>query len=188
MRRLTLCCVLASFAALTPSSARAQQKAGPDSAANPLTAGQYGLYSLIKGYIIKAADEMPEASYSFQPTHAVRTYGQLVGHLADANYMFCSTAKGEANPNTVKIEKTVTKKADLIKALSAAFAYCDGVYSDMKDGQLGDRVDLFGMHLARLTVLSFNSAHDNEHYGNIVTYLRMKGLVPPSSQQQAPAT
>jgi uncharacterized damage-inducible protein DinB len=181
-------CLAVLLVFCTASAVRAQQAKGPDAAVNPLSAAMFAEYSTIKGYIIKAADQMPEENYGFQPTPAVRTYGQLIGHLADAQYAFCAQAKGEKSPHPASFEKTMTAKADLVKALRDGFAYCDAVYAGLSDSQLKDKVDFFGQHQARLYVVSLNSAHDDEHYGNIVTYLRIKGLVPPSSQPAATST
>ena len=148
---------------------------------NPLSTSAKGLYTTIKTNIVRAAEKMPEENYAFRPTDTVRSFGQLVGHLADAQYTFCSVALGEKNP-ALGIEKSKTAKADLVKALKDGFAYCDRAYDNMTDQHAADAVQLFGRDQTRLNVLAFNSAHDNEHYGNIVTYMRIKGLVPPSSE------
>lgn len=113
----------------------------------------------------------------------VRSFGQIVGHVADAQYTFCSVVLGEKNP-APGIEKSKTTKADLIKGLNDGFAYCDKAYNGMTDAQAVEMVKFFGQDRAKLTVLSFNNAHNDEHYGNIVTYMRIKGLVPPSSEQR----
>jgi uncharacterized damage-inducible protein DinB len=147
---------------------------------NPLSAGNKTLYMMIKTNIIKAAQKMPEENYSFQPTPEVRTFAQLIGHVADAQYLFCSAVKGDKkSPDN---EKTKTSKADLVAALQEAFTYCDGAYNSMTDATAAGKLKLFGQDWTRLGVLSFNVAHDNEHYGNIVTYMRLKSLVPPSSE------
>jgi uncharacterized damage-inducible protein DinB len=149
--------------------------------ADPLSAGNKGVYNIAKGNLIKAAEKMPEENYGFKPTPEVRSFGQIVGHVADAQYMFCSTALGEKNP-APGIEKSKTTKADLVQALNDAFAYCDKAYNGMTDAHAAEMVKMFGQERAKLTVLAFNAAHDFEHYGNLVTYMRMKGLVPPSSE------
>jgi uncharacterized damage-inducible protein DinB len=148
---------------------------------NPLSAGSKVMYTRIKTNIVKAAQKMPEENYAFRPTDSVRSFGQLLGHIADAQYSFCSAASGEKNP-ALGIEKSKSSKADLVKALDAAFAFCDKVYDAMTDQRAAEPAKLFGQENTRLVVLSFNSAHNNEHYGNIVTYMRIKGLVPPSSE------
>ncbi len=137
------------------------------------------LYETAKGWLVKSAELMPEANYAFKPTPEVRSFGQLVGHVANANYMICATAKGEKSPATQDFEKT-TEKAALVQALKDALAYCDGVYK-MADSDLTAPAEMFGIKMSRLGFAFLNVTHDNEHYGNMVTYLRMKGLVPPSS-------
>jgi uncharacterized damage-inducible protein DinB len=150
--------------------------------ANPLSGGERGFYMIVSGSLIAGAQKMPEENYSFKPTPDIRSFGQLVGHAANAQYMFCSMAAGEKNPNTVNIEQTVTSKADLVKALQDGVAYCNKVYGAMTDAQATQIVKMFGRELAKLTVLSVNTAHADEHYGNMVTYLRLKGIVPPTSE------
>ena len=140
------------------------------------------LYDQFKSWIIATAEQVPEADYGYRPTESVRSIGQLVGHVANANYMFCSQGGAGANPSKADIEKTVTAKAELVAALKAAFAYCDAAYA-LPDQQLTGEVELFGMKGSKLWVLNFNAVHNAEHYGNLVTYLRMKGMVPPSSQR-----
>jgi uncharacterized damage-inducible protein DinB len=147
---------------------------------NPLSNGTKSLYGMVKGNLVKAAEKMPEENYSFKPTPDVRSFGQLVGHVADAQIVFCSAVKGEQKQSNV--EKTKTAKADLVAALKDAISYCDAVYNSMTDSAAADKVKFFGSDRPKLTILEFNVAHDNEHYGNIVTYMRLKGLVPPSSE------
>ncbi|HLN02018.1 MAG TPA: DinB family protein [Bryobacteraceae bacterium] len=153
------------------------------STADPLSAGIKGIYNIAKNNVARAAEKMPEENYAFKPTPDVRSFGQIVGHVADAQYMFCSAATGEKNP-APGIEKSKTTKADLVKALSDAFAYCDKAYDGMTDAHAAEIVKFFGRDQTKLTILAFNSAHDMEHYGNLVTYMRIKGLVPPSSEQR----
>lgn len=138
---------------------------------------------LIKNNIVKSAEQMSEENYAFKPTPDVRSFGQLLGHIANANFMICSRATGAANPNTADIEKTKTTKADLSKALAESFAFCEAQFDALTPAQAAEGADLFGMKMPRLNALQFNTAHDFEHYGNLVTYMRLKGMVPPSSQR-----
>lgn len=164
---------IAALVALTviPAAARAQGIA----AVQPL-------YDMVKQNVLKSADLMPDTNYAFKPTPAVRSFGQLLGHLADANYMLCATAKGEKGPFEMEhFEKTVTGKVALVKALKDAFAYCDAVYQ-MADADLTGTAEMFGMKMTRMGWAFMNVTHDNLHYGNVITYLRLKGLTPPSSQ------
>jgi len=148
--------------------------------ADPLSAGAKMLYNITKNDVLKSAGEMPEADYSFKPVGTVRSFGELVGHVADGQYEFCSVVLGGKQPPS--IEKSKTTKADLIQALQDAFTYCDGAYNGMTDAHAADLVPFGGHNMTKLTVLDFNSAHNYEHYGNMVTYLRIKNLVPPSSK------
>jgi uncharacterized damage-inducible protein DinB len=165
---------------------KSQAPAAPP--ANPITASEKGVYSFVSNAVIGAAQKMSEENYSFKPTPEVRSFGQLVGHVADANYMFCSLASGEANPMK-DIEKTKTSKADLLAALKEGVAYCNKAFDSMTDAKGSQMVKFMNFDMARLTVFSLNTAHTDEHYGNMVTYLRLKGIVPPTSENppgQAP--
>ena len=150
-------------------------------AQDPMSKETRQLYGQIKEWILKSAQKMPESNYSFKPTPEVRSFGQILGHLADDQYYFCSAGKGEKKDSDV--EKTVTSKAALIDALKAAFAYCDPLYDSLTDSS-GSMVMKFGRGERSMSgILNFNVAHDFEHYGNLITYLRIKGLVPPSSEK-----
>jgi uncharacterized damage-inducible protein DinB len=149
--------------------------------ANPVTASERGFYSFVSGAVVGAAQKMPEEDYSFKPTPEVRSFGQLVGHVADASYAFCSQAGGEVNPSK-NIEKTKTSKVDLVAALKDAVAYCNKTFEGMTDAKGSQMVKFMNFDMAKLTLLSINTAHTDEHYGNMVTYLRLKGIVPPTSE------
>ena len=149
---------------------------------NPYSTFNKAYYSRIKGILIASAEKMPEENYSYKPTEAIRSYGQLVGHVADAQYLFCSMALGEKNP-APGFEKSKTSKADLVAALKQAVAYCDKAYDGMTDASGKEIVKMFGNDVPKLDVLVVNNAHNMEHYGNMVTYMRMKNIVPPTSEQ-----
>jgi uncharacterized damage-inducible protein DinB len=134
-------------------------------------------------WIEGAAGKMPEEQYAFKPDPAVRSFGQIVGHIADSNYLFCSTVLGEANPSP-EIEKTKVTKADLRAALHEAFAYCNRAYLTLTDASANETVKAFGQERNKLGALWFNASHNLEHYGNLVVYMRLKGYVPPSSEQK----
>ena len=148
---------------------------------NPLSAYNKHVYGGVKNILLRSAEKVPEENYNFKPTDAVRSYGQIVGHLADAQYLFCSIALGEQNP-APKIEQTKTSKADLIAALKEGFAYCDKAYDGMTDASGTQMVKLFGGDTPKLDVLTVNLMHNMEHYGNLVTYMRLKNIVPPTSE------
>jgi uncharacterized damage-inducible protein DinB len=150
--------------------------------ANPIATHNRFIYSGLKQILIRSAETMPEENYSFKPTEAVRSFGQVIGHIADGQYRFCSAALGEKNP-ALKVEQTKTSKADLIAALKEAFAYCDKAYDGVTDESAAQMVNLFGRDTPKLGVLNINTVHTSEHYGNVVTYLRLKNIVPPTSDQ-----
>lgn len=140
-----------------------------------------------KRNIVESADQMPEENYSFKPVDTVRTFGQILAHVAGASYVLCSAAKGEKSPfEEDHFEKTATTKAAIVKALAASNAYCDQAFSALTDATARQPVkDPFGSGQSpRVSTLLSNTGHLNEHYGNLVTYFRLKGMVPPSSKRQ----
>lgn len=155
--------------------------AAPASQDNPLSAYNRHIYQGMKAVLLRTAEKMPEESYSFRPTEAVRTFGQVLGHVADAQYLFCSAALGEKNP-APGIEKTMTSKAELVAALKDAFAYCDRAYDGMTDATAAQTAKTFAGDMPKIEVLSVNCMHAAEHYGNLVTYMRLRNVVPPTSE------
>jgi len=157
----------------------------PENTNTAMIAFNKDIYSHLQGILLRSAEKMPEENYNFKPVDGVRTYGQILGHLADAQYTFCSIAMGEKNP-ALDIEKTKTSKADLTTALKAAFSYCDKAYDAMTETTAMQTVQLMGGDTPKLGVLNINNLHSVEHYGNLVTYMRMKGIVPPTSEHPMP--
>jgi uncharacterized damage-inducible protein DinB len=149
---------------------------------NPLSAETKALYGMTKANILKSAQKMPEKNFGFKPAESVRSFAGVVGHIADAQYLFCGAVKGESKQ--MNIEKTQTTQEGLVAALKDAFAYCDAVYDSMADSAAADKIKFFGSQRTKLETLNFNIAHNFEHYGNLVTYMRIKGVVPPSSEGQ----
>ena len=167
--RTLLICLLA-----TAAVASAQE--------NPLSTWNKVAYTRVKDILLRSAEKVPEESYGFKPTDAVRSFGQLVGHVADAQYLFCSVVLGEKSP-APKVEQTKTSKADLIAGLKDAFAYCDKAYDGMTDAAATQTVKMFGSDTPKLSALTVNNMHNMEHYGNMITYMRLKNIVPPTSEQ-----
>ena len=163
-----------------PAAAQAPPTSGPG---GPFTAGANWGFWTVKRNVLEAAQKMPEAEYTFKPVETVRTFGQMVGHVANAQFAFCSTVKGEPNPNQGKNNEALATKAELVAALEKSIAYCDGVYAGLTDAQGAEMVKLFGTEMSKVTALYGNIAHTNEHYGNLVTYMRIKGHVPPSTER-----
>jgi uncharacterized damage-inducible protein DinB len=147
----------------------------PTNASNPLTTTLSIFRRNMQDKITKAADKMPESKYSYRPTKDVRSFGEIVTHLADISYILCSNAKGEAQPAPAGARAS---KAEIVAYLKGAFAYCDGVYSGFTDAHLNDPADFFGVKTNKMFLLTQVGNHDALHYGNLVTYLRINDLEP----------
>jgi uncharacterized damage-inducible protein DinB len=153
----------------------AQGRGGPVS----MTADLNQKYNAIKNNLTKAAEEMPEDGYSLQPSKEERNFGAWVAHVADAQAGGCSGIAG-ARKNIGAASKT--SKADLVAALKESFDICDAVYSGTTDANLNEMVASFGGQTPRAAALYGTLIHDNECYGSMAVYLRLKGLVPPSTE------
>jgi uncharacterized damage-inducible protein DinB len=142
------------------------------------------MHATIRRNLAEAAERMPGDEYAFKATPQVRSFAELLGHVVNANFFFCSQAKGEKMPAAMNYEKA-TDKTVLVKGLNEALAYCDGAYAETSDANFQQMVKVSGggttTETARGMLLMFNTTHNNEHYGNIVVYMRLKGHVPPST-------
>lgn len=136
----------------------------------------------VKINVREAAEKMPEANYSFKPTPDVRSFGELVGHVAAALYGMCAGVKGEMPPVSRDTIGKQTTKADLVQSIQGAVTYCDGVYGATTDESALKPVKMGSNEAVPANLLWYNISHSNGHYGNMVTYMRLKGLVPPSTE------
>jgi len=150
-------------------------------AQNPMSTEVKNDYTMVKTNTLKMADKMPDANYSFKPTPEIRSFGEAIAHVADAQMAMCGAVKGEMKRGDAASK---TSKADLTAALKASFDYCDGVYNSMTDADGAQTVKMFGQDRSKLSVLYFNVEHDNEMYGTMAVYLRLKGIVPPSTSDR----
>jgi uncharacterized damage-inducible protein DinB len=173
--------VLFCLFALTTNTVAQEKKVAASSQDNPVSKNTKRFYGGVKNFLLQSAEKVPEEYYGFKPTEAVRSYGQIIGHIADSQYAMCSIVLGEKNPST-NIEKNRTSKADLIAALKGAFAYCDRAYDGMTDATAGQMVKFMGSDTTKLGVLTANLIHSGLHYGNLITYMRLKNIVPPTSE------
>jgi uncharacterized damage-inducible protein DinB len=176
-------CALLAIAMSSPAL-RAQQKPAPP--ANPISQAIRDTWESARRNIKESADQMGDADYRFKPTDSVRTFGEILGHVAGASYVYCSAARGEKTPHEeADFEKTATTKAQIVKVLNDSIAYCDAAYTSLTDRTAADVLPMpFGMKEAgRASSLIRNVGHYQEHYGNLVTYFRIKGMVPPSSRR-----
>lgn len=156
-------------------------------AENPQLASSKAFYDQVKNTILRSADKMPEDKYGYRPTDEVRTYAQMLAHIAAAQFFVCNVAKeGKTQPRD--FEKTATTKPAIVAALKEGFAFCDSVYAGLTDASSASMVPWFGQQRTKLSMLAFNIAHVMEHYGNLVTYMRINKIVPPTSERPpAPA-
>ena len=138
-------------------------------------------YTVRKGDLLKAADRMPADAYDFKPTPEVRTFGQLVGHIIDAQMGFCSAAKGESRKLNAG---SMSAKADLVAALKLSFDECDSAFDSLTDDAATQMLKAGNGQRSKLGTLLYAVIHDNEEYGYLAMYLRMKGLVPPSTDSR----
>jgi uncharacterized damage-inducible protein DinB len=144
------------------------------------------VHNTVTGLVIKTAAMVPEDKYSYRPTPEVRAMGQLFAHIAKSNTLFCSMASGVPAPEGPALpddptSPEVATKAALEAALAASVAFCDGAFAAVTSANGAEEVDLFGTMYSRVGAFGFNNGHNYEHYGNLVTYLRLNGMVPPSS-------
>ena len=147
----------------------------PTTAPNPLTTTISIFRSNMQDKIMKSADAMPESKYNYRPTKDVRSFAEILTHVADISYTLCSNIKGEANPATPTAKAS---KAEITAYLKASFAYCDGANSGFTDAHLNDPADFFGVKTNKMFILTQVGNHDALHYGNLVTYMRLNGVVP----------
>lgn len=186
---------ITTVAALAVSAAAAGAQTPPaQTPAQSMTAGTLvvrmvqSAWNNAKRDIVESADQMPDADYAFKPVASVRTFGQILAHVADSNYYYCARAKGEVAPSPDgKFEKELTTKAAIVKALRESVAYCDGAYQSLTEASANQMVTPPGAKNAipRAQPLLNNASHNVEHYGNLVTYFRIKGMVPPSTKRES---
>jgi uncharacterized damage-inducible protein DinB len=189
MLRLLIVVSVLAYTAL-PAFAQTTDVGYADSLSLSLANVAKSMHATIRRNLAEAAEKMPAEEYSFRPTPPVRTFGQLVGHIVNANFFFCSQAAGETPRATTNYEQ-VSEKAALVKALNDSLAYCDNAYAATTDASymepvmVGPAGGQAAVRSVRGAVLMWNVAHNNEHYGNIVVYMRLKGQVPPSTARAA---
>jgi len=176
---LSLCLVCAPLSAAGQTTDAGFNEALSGSMASVVKA----MHATIRRNLAEAAQNMPAEEYAFKPTPQVRSFAELIGHVVTANFLFCSQAKGEQMPSKENWER-VADKAALVKGINDALAYCDEVYTGTTDANFNQIVTMLGRaktQASRGSVLVFNTTHNNEHYGNIIVYMRLKGHVPPST-------
>jgi uncharacterized damage-inducible protein DinB len=182
MRAMVLC--LSATLLSVPAAAQTTGAFYSDALTTSMAASAKAMHATIRRDLAEAAAAMPADEYAFKPTPQLRSFGELVGHVVNANFSFCALARGERSPSTTNWEKVAGKDA-LVKALNDSLAYCDDAYAATTDANVGSIVKMpgpaAGKETTRGLVLMFNTTHNNEHYGNIVVYMRLRNHVPPST-------
>ena len=174
--RTTLCLSFAVLLAV-PALVDAQTPAS-----DPIAESIRNTWSTAKRNITESAAQMSEADYAFKPVDTVRSFGAILSHIAGANYVICAPARGDKTAyEEDRIEKTAKTKAEIVKALNESLAYCDAAFNALTDKSAAETIL---PNVARAQRLINNTVHLQEHYGNLVTYFRIKGMVPPSSARR----
>lgn len=155
--------------------------AGAEAQSEPVMESLRPQYERAKAYLLQIADESSDAEYAYRPAEDVRTTGQMLAHIAETQFFYCSAGLGEAEPLRRDVEGEATSKAEILAALQESFAYCDEAYAQ-SDAEAMQTMQAFRADRPRLSILVSNAGHNWEHYGNLVTYLRLQGTVPPSSR------
>jgi uncharacterized damage-inducible protein DinB len=184
MKNAIVACVMAALCGAVAAGQGGPKPAPPGP--NPFARMIQGMWENAKRNIQESAQQMPAENYGFRPVESVRTFGQILAHVAGTNYVYCASAKGEPSPHGEDdIEKAATTKADIDKALAESLAYCDAAYASLTDATATQMVkSAFSTNqVPRALPLAQNAGHLTEHYGNLVTYFRIKGMVPPSSRR-----
>ena len=191
MLRLLMLAFVFAYVTLPAASAQATDAGYSDELSPSLAGSAKAMHAMIRRDLTEAAENMPADEYAFRPTPQVRTFGQIIGHVVDANFFFCSQAAGEKSPATADYEQ-ISDKAALVKALNDSLAYCDRVYAATTDANFVQPVQIANVggtgstNTVRGAMLMYNITHNNEHYGNLVVYMRLKGHVPPSTARTQP--
>jgi len=179
MQRMRMVCAAVGLAGcMVPVMLSAQS---PTPTANVMAAEVQGRYAQVKGNIIKAAESMPAENFSFKPTPDIRTFARVVNHVTEAQFHSCGALNGTTEAKTVPPE--TADKATIVDALKASFAECDKAYAALTDANMTEMVQAGPAKRSRLGIAWGNVSHNNEQYATLALYMRLKGLVPPSSEK-----
>jgi DinB superfamily len=190
---LTAAATLLALGIAHTGSAQGQQgpgapPAGPQSPSAPrkltLANGMIGTYTFIQSNLLEAAELMPEAGYLFKPTPETRPFGQLVSHLALSQFDICSVLQGGPSPKAGEKEETPRSKAALLALLKESAAFCNPLVNAMTDEGMVRLVKAGPVEGAAGLVVAGLNTHGNEMYGTIAVYLRLKGIVPPTTARE----
>lgn len=179
VRALALFAIVVAF----PEGATAQIPAGMKVG---LAEYLQGGYAGLKSTVTNTAERMPEADFGFRPSPLphVRTFGQVILHIAASQFSTCANLRGSANPVAGRdLEKELTSRPAILKALAESFALCDDAVDSLSDANATEFVPVGRGHAARAAVVAGLLAHTSEMYGISTVYLRAKNVVPPASER-----
>jgi hypothetical protein len=179
MQRKRLVCTVVGLMACGVAMGQAPAAAQPSGPAGEVQRS----YAALKVNILKAADGMPEADYKFKPTPEIRTFARVVNHISEAQLRSCGAANDTALDALAKVPAETADKAAIVAALKASYAECDKAYAGLTDANLTEMLEVGKAKRSRVGLLWGNVSHDNEQYATLALYMRLKGLVPPSSEK-----
>src|SRR5215831_4209659 len=175
---------LPAFAALAIATAVAAQ-APPAGQTFGLAASLIRSYQNVQRNVLEAAEKMPEASYSFRPTPEIRPFGELIAHTALAQFGNCAALKGiDTPPHSEEKDDAPRTKTQLIALFKESTEYCDPLVTPLKDDDMPALVKIKNNDYAKGVLVGGLATHGNEMYGTMCVYLRLKGIVPPTTDRQ----
>lgn len=141
-------------------------------------------YHMLQENITAAAEKMPESDYGFRPTPEIRPFGQLISHVALAQFASCAALRGEKSPKAGEKEDAPRSKAEQIALFKASTAYCDPILDTLTDDNMTELFKAGPNMAAKGLILAGANSHGNEMYGTMAVYLRLKGIVPPTTEKE----
>jgi hypothetical protein len=142
-------------------------------------------YHDVQRNLTDAADKMPDTQYSFKPTPEIRPFAQLVAHAALAQFRTCAWLKGEANPRKDDKEDTTRTKSDAMTLLKASTTYCDPAVDALTESAMSELTKVEQVQAAKGLAPAELVVHGMEMYGTMSVYLRLKGIVPPTTERES---
>lgn len=180
--RAVVCLMVACLT--TAGTAFAQAPAAQGGQTIPLSEGLRRSYNTVKMNLTETAQKFGEADYGYRPSEEIRVFGAQLAHVANSQFNACAAAKGEPNPNQGQnLEQTKKTRAEIVQALADSFAFCDPAFANLTDQSALELVRQGQNQVARGSVLTNLIVHGNEEYGILTVYMRMKGMVPPSTER-----
>jgi hypothetical protein len=175
----------AAAAPTAPQTATAAMAAPAKADSAPVAAAFRDNYNQVGKNLMAAGDEMPARKYSYKPTKAQMSFGQIMVHLAQGNDYLCGTIGGVKAPERTKVAATDSKDV-LVARLKETFAFCDQALAQLDDSKLGEQLPFFGGRMmSRAAVMTVTTGDWADHYSQEAIYLRLNGLLPPTAKKPA---